>query len=245
MIVAKCRRRNRPSGTSGFGRRAMRNGKATSAMAPMASAAHATGSCQLRSVPRIAPNASPPTAITATAAPEPVERAGCLLGARLGHVADGREQGDRDERHVDEERRAPADAVDEQAADDGAEERRRRCRRRPDADRAGAGRTFEQRREDREAARDEQRAGRALEEPGDDEQLERRGEAAQDRGDAEAGEADREDPAAAVVVAQRAGEDEQRGEDREVAADGVGLALEPREDACPGAPRRCAAGRGS
>ena len=62
-------RRPHPNEISGFGRRAIRNGNAISAIAPMASDTHATGSCHWRSWPRIAPNASPPTAITATAAP--------------------------------------------------------------------------------------------------------------------------------------------------------------------------------
>ena len=50
----------------------------------MASEIQATGSCHCRSWPRIAPNARPPTAITATAAPsqsnEPLASADFVSG---------------------------------------------------------------------------------------------------------------------------------------------------------------------
>ena len=63
----------------------------------------------------------------------------------------------------------------------------------------------------------EQRAREALQQPADDEQLQARRQAAQDRREAEADQPDDEDPPAAVVVAERAGEDQERGEGREVA----------------------------
>ena len=105
-----------------------------------------------------------------------------------------------------------------------------RGRRRPDAERAGPLLALERVRDERQRAGDEQRAGRALEQAEDDQQLERRREAAQRGRHAEPGQADREDPAPAVVVGQGAGQDEQRGQDREVAADDVGLALEDAEE---------------
>ena len=74
LFVANRRRRNRPSGTRGFGRRAMRIGKATSAATPTASDTHASVSCHCLSWPRIAPNARPPTATKATAAPSQSKR---------------------------------------------------------------------------------------------------------------------------------------------------------------------------
>ncbi len=74
-MVENWRRRNIPSGTSGCGRRAISRGNATSATAPTISATQATGSCQLRSWPRIAPKARPPTATIATPAPSQSNRA--------------------------------------------------------------------------------------------------------------------------------------------------------------------------
>ena len=56
--------------------------------------------------------------------------------------------------------------------------------------------------------------------------LEGRREAAQRRGDGEAGQPERVDPPPAVAIRQGAGQDQQGGEDRQVAADDVGLALE-------------------
>ena len=49
-----------------------------------------------------------------------------------------REQRDDDERHVDEERDAPADRIDEDAADDRAEDHEGGGRRGPDPERAAA-----------------------------------------------------------------------------------------------------------
>ena len=69
LIVANARSRNSPSGTSGCFRRAIMIGKATRAAAPIASATNAIGSSHCRCCPRVAPNASPPTARMATTAP--------------------------------------------------------------------------------------------------------------------------------------------------------------------------------
>ena len=74
LIAANARMRNSASGTSGSGRRVIRSGNATSPTSPTASAIHATGSAHCRSWPRIAPNASPPTATTATTAPSQSNR---------------------------------------------------------------------------------------------------------------------------------------------------------------------------
>ena len=101
---------------------------------------------------------------------------------------------------------------------------------RPRPERARPGRSLERRRDDRQRARNEQRAGRALEDAEQDDQLEVRGDPAEQRRDPEAGQADREDPPPAVVVGKGAGEDQQRRQHREVAADDVGLALEHAEE---------------
>ena len=84
--------------------------------------------------------------------------------------------------------------------------------------------------DDREAARDEDRAERSLEDPRDDQDLHRRGEAAGDRGGAEADEADAERPPPPVVVADRAGQDQERGEHREVRAVDVREAFQPSDE---------------
>ena len=74
LTTEKLRDRNRPSGTSGFGRTAMSTGNATSASAPIPRATNASGSCQACSWPRVAPNARPPTATAATIAPSQSSR---------------------------------------------------------------------------------------------------------------------------------------------------------------------------
>ena len=107
---------------------------------------------------------------------------------------------------------------------------RRGRRRRPDPERARPLGAVEGMGDERQRARDEEGAGGTLGEAEDDQPLERRREAAQRGRRREADQADRVDPAPAVVVGQRARQDQQRGEDREVAADDVGLALEDADD---------------
>ena len=160
---------------------------------------------------------------------EPVEAPVAGRVARLRDVAQG-EQRDEDERHVDEERCAPADRIDEDASGDRTEDHEGGGGRRPDPEGAGPLLALERVRDDRQRAGHEQRAGRSLEQAGDDQQLERRRESAHDGRHAEQGQPDPEDPAAPVMVGQRARQDEQRGEHRQVAADDVRLALEDAED---------------
>ena len=230
LIDANARFRNRSSGTSGCGRRAIRIGKATSDTTPIAMAIQAAVSAHSLAWPRMTPNARPPTASAATAAPSQSNRPVDSVVARLLDVADGRPQREREQRDVDEERDPPAGRVDERAADDRAEHGQGRRGRRPDAEGPGARDAVEGVRDERERAGDEQRPGRPLDQAEDDQPFERRGEAAQGGGGGEPDEADGVDAAATVVVGQRAGEDEQGGQHREVAADDVGLALEHADE---------------
>ena len=87
LIDANARIRNRSSGTSGCGRRAIRIGKATSDTTPIAMAIQAAVSAHSLAWPRMTPNARPPTASAATSGTEPVEPAGRFLVARLLDVA--------------------------------------------------------------------------------------------------------------------------------------------------------------
>ncbi len=227
--MANRRRLNRLSGTSGFGRRAMRIGKAMRAISADRQRDPGERVLPLLVLAADRPERQPADGDERHERAQPVEAARGALGLGLGHVADRREQGDRHERDVDQERGPPAHRVDEQPADDRADQAGRGGRRCPDPERPGAGLALEQGGEDGERPRDEQRPGRALEEPEQDEQLEGGREAAQDARDAEPGQADGEDPSPAVVVGEGPGEDEERGEDREVARDGVRLALEHRD----------------
>ena len=85
-------------------------------------ATHATLSSQRCAGRGSARTTSPPTASAATTAPSQSNRPRRLRVARLLDVADRRPQGDRHERHVDQERDSPADGVDEDAADDRPEQ---------------------------------------------------------------------------------------------------------------------------
>ena len=186
-------------------------------------------SCHCLSWPRIAPNASPPTATNATNAPSQSklpEAPSALVSGMWRIVANraiatsGMLIRNAARQLTVSTSRPPTTGPIRLVA------RGRRC---PDPERSSAGLAFEQGGQDGERPRHEQRAGRALEEPEQHQQLEGGREAAQDARDAEPGEADGEDPAPAVVVGQGAGQDEQRGEDREVARDGVRLTLEHRD----------------
>ena len=160
-------------------------------------------------------------------------------------VAERDPQRDGQDRHVDEERDAPADRVDQQAADERAE--RGSAPTSPTAQmpnarpRSGPAKRL---RDDRQRAGHEQRAGRALQQPEHDRATSSVGARPHSAGgDGEAGQADGVDPPPAVVVRQRAGQDQQRGEHRQVAADDVGLALEDADQRWPAARGRSAAGR--
>ena len=96
----KFRERNRLGGTSGLSRVSISTGIATTARAPITSAAQAIGSCQARSCPRVALKASPSTPMATIAAPiqskRPVASSSRLSGtSALAHsaIADERHAG--------------------------------------------------------------------------------------------------------------------------------------------------------
>ncbi len=105
--------------------------------------------------------------------------------ARLGHVAVGHEDDEGAERQVDQEDPPPRDRVDQIAAEERPDRRRDAAQARPGADRPGPVLGVKGRLEDREAARCEQRAADALEHARRDQDLDRRRERAQRRGERE------------------------------------------------------------
>jgi hypothetical protein len=161
--------------------------------------------------------------------PEPVEVTARILVPALRHAAGG-PQRHRDDRHIDEERHAPADRLDQHAAEQRADDERRRGPSSPHADGATARLAIEERGDDRQAARHEQSAGERLTDAAQDEEFHARRQPARHRGEAEPDEADGEHPAPPVVVVERARQDEQRGQDGEVRGRDVGEALEPADE---------------
>ena len=129
---------------------------------------------------------------------------------------DERERADRD---VHEEHPAPAERV----GDDSAEERPGRDgesdRRAPDCDRAGALGPGVLRADQRERRCEQRGAADALERACDVERQDVPRDAAQERGDAEDDDADREDEPAPVAVGERAGREDERGERHRVRVD--------------------------
>ena len=166
LIDANARFRNRSSGTSGCGRRAIRIGKATSDTTPIAMAIQAAGVRPLVGLAADDPEREAADGERRDGSPEPVEPAGRFLVARFLDVADGRPQREREQRDVDQERDPPARRVDEGAADDRPEHRQGRRGRRPDAEGPGASDAVEGVGDERERARDEERAGRPLDRGG-------------------------------------------------------------------------------
>ncbi len=164
-----------------------------------------------------------------TAAPEPVELALGLVVATLENGAGG-PQGDKDQRHVDEERRAPTDRLDQEPAQERAQDHGGRGARCPQADCASPLLAVERGGDDRQAARDEKGAECALDQAGEDEHLHVRRQTAGHRGHPEAGQADAEHAPASVEVADPAGQDEEGGEDSQIAAVDVGQAFDASDE---------------
>ena len=160
---------------------------------------------------------------------EPVEVAGRLFVAAFGDMTRGRPHGEHDERHVDEERDAPRDRVDEDAADERSEDGRGRSRRGPHPVRAPLGFAREVRCDQREGTGHQDRAGRTLQNARHHEEFHIRCETAQNARESEADESDEEDASPAVIVRQRACKDEKRREREEVPGVHVELALEHPE----------------
>ena len=140
-------------------------------------------------------------------------------GSRLGGAHQGREA----ERHVDEEDRAPAGAEDVEV-DQRAAEHRPEHRAQPDHGAEQAERLAdlvgrEDLADDPEALRDQERGEQALDQARGDQRAGGGREPAQHRRGSEAGDADQEQAAAAVDVAEPRAGDEADGERQRVAAD--------------------------
>jgi hypothetical protein len=145
-----------------------------------------------------------------------VRGVGCEAGDqdRAGH------QGDAEERQVDEEDRAPAEVLEQQAARDGPQRDRQPRHRSPQGDGAGplAG-IGEHVGEDRQRGRHHERGARAHDRPGQDQLVGGGGERRGERAGGEDAQADEQRALAAAPVAQRAGGEQQPGEHQGVGVD--------------------------
>ena len=165
LIAANVRSRNSSSGTSGWGRFAMRIGKATSEIAPMAQRTHAIGSAHAFCSPRITPKASPPTASVATSEPSQSNRPSRTCRAIPGRGG-GRNSATRisgtltrnEARQPTKSTRTPP-AIGPRTVEGGRG-------RGPDSESAGALLALERVRDDRQRAGHQQGAGRSLEQAG-------------------------------------------------------------------------------
>ena len=135
--------------------------------------------------------------------------AGGLLVPRLRDVADRGVEREEDERDVDQERRAPGNGFHQEAPDERTQDRRAGRRSGPQSEGTALLLPLEGGRDDGEGTRDQQRPGSALEDAEGDQELDARSQAAQQRGDTEPHQAEREHPSPAVVVVQGSGQDEQ------------------------------------
>ena len=242
-MTANARIRKSAGGTSGSRRRTMRMGNAIAAAMPMPSAMKARRVGPLLLLATDEPEADAADRDRDDRRAQPVEPSRRVRVERLRHVAHGRVQGQQHQRHVDQEREAPRERVDDDAADEGTHDGQRGGGGGPQPERAGTRLALEVGRDERQRSGHQQRARGTLEQPEDDEPLHRRRQAAQRGREPERREPDDEDPATAVPVGQGARDDEERGQHREVAAGDVRLALERADLGGGQVERRWSAGR--
>src|SRR5439155_23557963 len=131
------------------------------------------------------PQADPPTREEHDRAPGPAQVQADHLLWWHGHVRQRRVDRDQDKWVVEEERLPPRDRVDEQSADERAEQRRARRRPCPQPERAPLFLALEAGRDDGEGPRHQEGPRRPLEDPERDEELDAGGDAAEDGRDAE------------------------------------------------------------
>ena len=150
-------------------------------------------------------------------AAEEVDRSG-TLASRRGFWDDRKDQrhADEDERQVDEEDHTPRGDLQELAPGERAKHRGDPSPSGPAADRGTALGLAEGGDDHRQRARREQRTGHPLQRPRRDQRPDRWRQRAQQRGDTEPADAEREDPPLAVQVAQRAADQDQRAEREQV-----------------------------
>ena len=160
----------------------------------------------------------------------PVELRRGLLIAALRHVLPGCPRRHRHQRNVEKERGPPRDRVDQETADQRAEDRGRAGGAGPRPERPSLLAARKVSRDQRQRPRHQERPCGSLQDPEQDEQLGRGGEAAQHRRHTESEQSPQERSLAAVVVVHRAGEDQQRAEGQEVGVVDVRLAFENAED---------------
>ena len=134
-------------------------------------------------------------------------------GAGLGHEQRGAHDRGGHDRHVDPEDGAPAEAVDQGAAEDRAQRQRQAGHRAEHADGPGPlGRVGERGGDDRHRHRVEHRAPDGLQRTRRDQPADARRQAAQQRAEAEGGQADLEDAPAADPVGGGPGQHQEAGQ---------------------------------
>ncbi len=136
--------------------------------------------------------------------------------------------------HVDEEDPLPAEAVDEEAAEDRADQHRDRRRRAPQAHRAAAVVRREGAGDHRHRLRGQQRGAEALDGARGDQHLDRAGEPAPRGGEGEDDQADQVDPLGPEPVTEASGDQQRHGVGQQVGAghpdDGVDVGVEALHD---------------
>src|SRR5207237_8772392 len=118
----------------------------------------------------------------------------------------------KEQRHVDEEGRAAGDRGREQGADEGTKDGGRARGAGSQAEGSALRLALEVGGEERERSGHQDRPGDTLEDSKENEELQIRRHAAEDRGRAEADQAPEEHPPSAEVVAERAGQDQEPAE---------------------------------
>ena len=143
-----------------------------------------------------------------------------VRGTRLGHERGGQHERDRADRDVHEEHRAPPDRVHEGPAEDRPERHAQSEHRapHPDRDRALA-RVVEHVADDRHRDRVEHRSPDCLKHPERDQQLQGRGDPAQERAEREHHEPRLEHPLAPDAVGGRSRQHQQAGQHQRVGVD--------------------------
>ena len=142
-----------------------------------------------------------------------------VLGGDVGEAQLGQHDGDDPDRDVDEEDPFPAEVLGDQAADQRADRDGAADRRSPDAERGGAVAAVELLPEQGERGGEHRRAADPLQPARQVEQGRVAGDAAEEGGEGEEAEPEREDAAAAQAVAERAGGEQEGGEHQRVGVD--------------------------
>ncbi len=139
--------------------------------------------------------------------------------ARLGHVGQDPADADDDDRHVDQEHRAPPEVLEQEPAEQRAEGDSAADGSRPDADGPAALGRREDHGDDRQGHREHRGPADAHQRAGCDELLRGPGERAEDGGQGEQHQAEDQDAPAAVAIAEDSPREQQGREHQRVGVD--------------------------